>query len=89
MSSGSDKYVFLSIAAAITGAMFPSFRCWAWLKCVTGVAWGARMSLLAWHGLQVEAAGSKFSASDVLEAALTWQSAHCRPSCKCNLWENC
>ena len=89
MSSGSDKYDFLSIAAAITGAMFPSFKCCAWLKCVTGVAFGARMLRLAWHGLQVEAGGSKLSAGDVLAAAFTWQSAHRHPGCKCNLCENC
>jgi len=66
MSSGSDKYDFLSIAAAITGAMFPSFRCCAWLNCVSGVVLGSRMFRLAWHGLHVEAGGSKLSAGDVL-----------------------
>jgi hypothetical protein len=29
------------------------------------------MFLVAWHGLQVAAGGSKFSPGDVLEAALT------------------
>ena len=89
MSSGSDKYVFWSIAFAITGAIFPRLKCRAWLKCVSGVARAARITLLWWHGLHAAATGSRLSSGDALEAAVTWQSAHCRISCKCSLWENC
>jgi len=89
MSPGSDKYVFRSIAAAIKGATFPSFKCCAWLKCVSGVGRAARIDLLWWHGLHAAATGSRFSCADVLEAAAAWQSTHSRLSCKCSLWENC
>ena len=89
MSSGSDRYVLWSIAAAINGAIFPSLKCCTWLKWVSGVGRAARITLLSWHGLHSAAAGSRLSPGDVLEAAVVWQSAHCRLSCKCSLWENC
>jgi hypothetical protein len=56
---------------------------------VSGVGRAARIDMLSWHGLHSAAAGSRFSPGDVLEAAVVWQSAHCRLSCKCSLWENC
>lgn len=50
----------------MVAAIFSNFRCWAWLKWVSGVARGARMVRLSWHGLQTAADGNRLSETDVL-----------------------
>jgi hypothetical protein len=41
-----------------------------WLKCVTGVAPGARIFLFAWHGLHASAIGNRLSCGDVLSSGV-------------------
>ena len=79
-SPGLDRKVPLSMAAAITGAMLPIFRCSAWLNLVTtcgvGVARTVRPS--RWHGLQTAGDGSRLSEAFVLVVAAVWHLVHGR-----------